>query len=135
MQPYIIEMFSMNNKEKSTLRVCSYWPLLKTLTMFHTKTFLFDHIYLSMLAKQTCFCYNLLWPEYNAAANLNIRINIKLNSSFSHSWKTMSLLAYAIPCHTHAGVDFEVIQGWICYSGTHVPMILPRLGIVKPKQT
>ena len=36
-----------------------YSSVLKTLTMFHTKTFLFD--YLSMLAKTTCFCSNLLW--------------------------------------------------------------------------
>ena len=29
---------------------------------------------------------------------------------FSHSWQAFSLLPYAIPCHTHAEVDFEVIS-------------------------
>ena len=29
-------------------------------------------------------------------------------SVFFHSWKTVSLLTYAIPSHTYAEVDFEV---------------------------
>ena len=33
-----------------------------------------------------------------------------LASVFFHSWKTFSLITYAIPCHTHAEVDFEVIS-------------------------
>ena len=31
-------------------------------------------------------------------------------ANFSHSWKIFSFLTYAIPCHTHAEVDFEVIS-------------------------
>ena len=49
--------------------------------------------------------------EYNAAPSLNIRINIKFSISFFfHSWKTFYLLTYAILCHSHAEVDFEVIS-------------------------
>ena len=33
-----------------------------------------------------------------------------LASIFFHSLKTFSLLTYAIPCRTHAEVDFEVIS-------------------------
>ena len=73
------------------------------------QNFLFDHIYLSMLLKMTFFVITVT-VEYNAAASLNIRINIKLSISFSHSWKTYSFLTYAIPRHTHAEVDFEVIS-------------------------
>ena len=49
--------------------------------------------------------------KYNAAASLNITIDIKFSISFFHCWKTFSLLTYTVPCHTHAEVDFEVISG------------------------
>ena len=71
--------------------------------MFHAKTFLFDHNQNDMFLLQ-------LTVEYNVAASLNIRINNKLSTAFFHSWKTFSLLTCATPCHTYAGVDFEVIS-------------------------
>ena len=77
--------------------------------MFHAKMFLFDHIYL-MHAGQNDMCLLKLTVEYNAAASVHIRINIKLSISFSHSWKTVSLLTYAMPCYTHAVVDFDVFS-------------------------
>ena len=70
--------------------------------------FLFD--YLSMLAKTTCFCSNLLWNIMLLQVLISDLISI-LASVFFHSWKTFCLLTCAIriPCHTHAEVDFESI--------------------------
>ena len=88
----ITEMFFINDEEKST------WYKfilsgLTTLIMFLTKTFLFDRIYLSMLAKMACFCYNLPWNI------VLLQVNIKFTISFFlHSCKTFSLLI----CHNVA---------------------------------
>ena len=102
----VIEMSSMNDNDKSTLGVCSY-RFQKTLSMFHAKTFLFDHIYLhvSMPAKMSCFVK--LTMEYIAAASLNynIRINIKLSISFFCSWKTFSLV---ISVHVNASTNIPI---------------------------
>ena len=46
--------------------------------------------------------------EYNTDAISELISN--LASVFSHSWKAFPLLPYAISCHTHALVDFEVIS-------------------------
>ena len=48
-----------------------------------------------------------LTVEYNAAASLNIRINMKPSISF---FSFLENILFAHICHTHAEVDFEVIS-------------------------
>ena len=31
--------------------------------------------------------------------------------------------------------DHSEIQGWIGYTGTHIPMFVHKLGLIKPRQT
>ena len=55
-----------------------------------------------------------------------------------HSWNITSVIHFGVLHFKNAETLFYFvgpIQGWIGYAGTHVPMFVHKLGLIKPRQT